>query len=70
VPPFQAPAAAYVADHFGQGVGAYGLLFAFEALGMTVGTIVFDQTMLTVRFALAGLVWAVPLLVRSVHEAA
>ena len=41
--PFQALAPTFVADHFGQGVGAYGLLFAFEALGMTVGTVVFGQ---------------------------
>jgi len=41
--PFQALAPTFVADHFGQGVGAYGLLFAFEALGMTVGTVAFGQ---------------------------
>jgi MFS family permease len=41
--PFQALAPAFVADQFGEGVGAYGLLFAFEALGMTIGMIAFGQ---------------------------
>jgi MFS family permease len=41
--PFQALAPTFVAEQFGKGVGAYGLLFAFEALGMTIGTIAFGQ---------------------------
>ena len=41
--PFQALAPTFVAEQFGKGVGAYGLLFAFEALGMTIGTIIFGQ---------------------------
>jgi MFS family permease len=41
--PFQALAPTFVQDQFGEGVGAYGLLFAFEALGMVVGTIAFGQ---------------------------
>ena len=41
--PFQALAPTFVAEQFDQGVGAYGLLFAFEALGMTIGMIVFGQ---------------------------
>ena len=41
--PFQALAPTFVADQFGKGVSAYGLLFAFEALGMTIGTLVFGQ---------------------------
>ena len=35
--PFQALAPTFVSEQFGKGVGAYGLLFAFEALGMTIG---------------------------------
>ena len=41
--PFQALAPTFVSEQFGMGVGAYGLLFAFEAIGMTIGTIVFGQ---------------------------
>ncbi|HEU0302962.1 MAG TPA: MFS transporter [Gaiellaceae bacterium] len=41
--PFQALAPTFVAEQFGKGVGAYGLLFAFEAAGMTIGMIVFGQ---------------------------
>ena len=41
--PFQALAPTFVADQFDKGVGAYGLLFAFEAVGMTIGTIAFGQ---------------------------
>lgn len=41
--PFQALAPSFVQEQFGKGVGAYGLLFAFEAAGMTVGMIVFGQ---------------------------
>lgn len=41
--PFQALAPTFVAEQFDKGVGAYGLLFAFEAVGMTIGTIVFGQ---------------------------
>jgi MFS family permease len=41
--PFQALAPTFVAEQFGAGVGAYGLLFAFEALGMTIGTVAFGQ---------------------------
>lgn len=41
--PFQALAPTFVADQFGKGVGAYGLLFAFEAVGMTIGTVAFGQ---------------------------
>ena len=42
--PFQALAPTFVAEQFGKGVGAYGLLFAFEAAGMTIGMIAFGQT--------------------------
>lgn len=41
--PFQALAPVFVQEQFGEGVGAYGLLFAFEAAGMTAGMIVFGQ---------------------------
>lgn len=41
--PFQALAPTFVSEQFGKGVGAYGLLFAFEAAGMTIGMIVFGQ---------------------------
>ena len=41
--PFQALAPTFVSEQFGKGVGAYGLLFAFEAVGMTIGTIIFGQ---------------------------
>ncbi len=41
--PFQALAPTFVAEQFDAGVGAYGLLFAFEALGMTIGMIAFGQ---------------------------
>jgi MFS family permease len=41
--PFQALAPTFVAEQFDKGVGAYGLLFAFEAAGMTIGTIAFGQ---------------------------
>jgi MFS family permease len=41
--PFQALAPTFVSEQFGEGVGAYGLLFAFEAVGMTIGMIVFGQ---------------------------
>lgn len=41
--PFQALAPTFVQHQFGQGVGAYGLLFAFEAAGMTAGMIAFGQ---------------------------
>ncbi len=41
--PFQALAPTFVGEQFGKGVGAYGLLFAFEALGMAIGTVVFGQ---------------------------
>jgi MFS family permease len=41
--PFQALAPTFVQDQFDEGVGAYGLLFAFEAAGMTVGMIAFGQ---------------------------
>jgi MFS family permease len=41
--PFQALAPTFVSDQFGKGVGAYGLLFAFEAAGMTIGTVAFGQ---------------------------
>lgn len=41
--PFQALAPTFVAEQFGKGVGAYGLLFAFEAAGMTIGMIAFGQ---------------------------
>ena len=41
--PFQALAPTFVSEQFGKGVGAYGLLFAFEAAGMTIGMIAFGQ---------------------------
>ncbi len=41
--PFQALAPTFISEQFGKGVGAYGLLFAFEAVGMTIGTIIFGQ---------------------------
>jgi MFS family permease len=41
--PFQALAPTFVAEQFDKGVGAYGLLFAFEAAGMTIGMIAFGQ---------------------------
>jgi MFS family permease len=41
--PFQALAPTFVSEQFDKGVGAYGLLFAFEAVGMTIGTIAFGQ---------------------------
>jgi MFS family permease len=41
--PFQALAPTFVQEQFGAGVGAYGLLFAFEAAGMTIGMILFGQ---------------------------
>ena len=42
--PFQALAPTFVKEHFDRGVGAYGLLFAFEAGGMAVGMVAFGQT--------------------------
>jgi len=41
--PFQALAPTFVQEQFDKGVGAYGLLFAFEAAGMMIGMIVFGQ---------------------------
>ena len=41
--PFQALAPTFVSEQFDKGVGAYGLLFAFEAAGMTIGTVAFGQ---------------------------
>lgn len=41
--PFQALAPTFVQEQFGKGVGAYGLLFAFEAVGMTAGMVAFGQ---------------------------
>jgi MFS family permease len=41
--PFQALAPTFVQEQFGRGVGAYGLLFAFEAAGMTAGMLAFGQ---------------------------
>jgi MFS family permease len=42
--PYQALLPALVEDNFGLGVGAYGLIFTFQAAGMVLGTIVFGQT--------------------------
>ena len=41
--PFQALAPTFVSEQFDKGVGAYGLLFAFEAAGMAIGTVAFGQ---------------------------
>jgi MFS family permease len=42
--PFQVLLPDIVKENFGRGVGAYGLLFAFQAGGMVVGTLIFGQT--------------------------
>jgi MFS family permease len=41
--PYQSLLPKLVEQHFGLGVGAYGLLFAVQAAGMVVGTFVFGQ---------------------------
>ena len=42
--PYQALMPQLVKDNFGLGVGAYGLIFTFQAAGMVLGTIIFGQT--------------------------
>ena len=42
--PYQALLPQLVKDNFGLGVGAYGLIFTFQAAGMVLGTIIFGQT--------------------------
>jgi MFS family permease len=42
--PYQSLLPKLVEDHFDRGVGAYGVLFSLQALGMVLGTIVFGQT--------------------------
>ena len=42
--PYQALLPAFVEDQYGRGVGAYGLLFTFQAAGMVAGTLAFGQT--------------------------
>ena len=41
--PFQSLFPKLVEDHFGRGVGTYGVLFALQSAGMVVGTLVFGQ---------------------------
>jgi MFS family permease len=41
--PFQSLLPRYVESHFGRGVGAYGLLFTAQAIGMLIGTLAFGQ---------------------------
>ena len=42
--PYQVLLPDIVKQNFGRGVGAYGLLFALQAGGMVVGTLIFGQT--------------------------
>jgi predicted MFS family arabinose efflux permease len=42
--PYQALMPQLIKDNFGRGVGAYGLVFTFQAAGMVLGTIIFGQT--------------------------
>ena len=42
--PYQALMPQLIKDNFGRGVGAYGLIFTFQAAGMVIGTIIFGQT--------------------------
>jgi MFS family permease len=42
--PLQALMPQLIKDNFGLGVGAYGLIFTFQAAGMVLGTIIFGQT--------------------------
>jgi MFS family permease len=42
--PYTALLPAFVQEEYGRGVGAYGLLFTFQSLGMVLGTLVFGQT--------------------------
>jgi MFS family permease len=42
--PYQVLLPEIVKENFGRGVGAYGLLFALQATGMVLGTVVFGQT--------------------------
>jgi MFS family permease len=42
--PYQALMPQLIKDNFGLGVGAYGLIFTFQAAGMVIGTIIFGQT--------------------------
>ena len=42
--PYQVLLPEIVKENFGRGVGAYGLLFALQAAGMVVGTLIFGQT--------------------------
>lgn len=41
--PYQALLPKFVEDHFGRGVGAYGLLFTVQSAGMAIGTLIFGQ---------------------------
>jgi MFS family permease len=41
--PYQTLLPKLVQDHFDQGVGAYGTLFALQSAGMAVGTLVYGQ---------------------------
>jgi MFS family permease len=42
--PYQSLLPELVEDHFDRGVGAYGLLFSLQAVGMVIGTLAFGQT--------------------------
>ncbi len=41
--PYQVLMPSIIEDHFGRGVGSYGLLMTFQGAGMVVGTILFGQ---------------------------